>query len=203
MFLGNDFRMTDFNNFINGYYLGGGKTHSKQSTIPDFGFYTDWLAGILKHKYEFTTQNWCWLLKDRFKTDQLAFEKFFYYLEKFKKSAISYSRLDLTETNINYCTSNQTNVLWCIKGNGDKNYFKYIGQLQTIYLIKIGTSPALFSLFVNKKGKVVETRNTDITGRLLTKKIEDQFGLDLNPDWRELEMDSEELSLLRKHIYHC
>lgn len=200
--LGNDFRMTDLNNFITGYYLGGGKTYSKQDNIPDFHFYTNWLAGILKIKYEGISQNWSWLLKDKFKTDKLAFDKFFYYLEKFKKSAISYSKLDLTEAQINYCIINQTNALWCIEGNIDKNYFKHIRQLQTIYLLKIGTSSALFSLLVNKKGKIAETRNTDITGRFLIQKIEKQFGLNLDPDWQEFRMDREELSLLRKYIYH-
>lgn len=201
MCLGNDFRMTDFNNFITGYYFGGGKTHSKQETIPDFSFFTDWLAGMLKFKYEFTAGNWSWLLKDKFKTDQLAFDKFFYFLEKFKKSVISYSKLDLTEAQINYCIINQTDGLWCTSGNLDKNYFKYIGQLKTIYLLRIGTSSALFGLLVNKKGKVVELRNTDVTGHFLVKKIEDQFGLNLNLDWQELETDNDELALLRKYIY--
>lgn len=199
MFLGNDFRMTDLNNFITGYYFGGGKTYSKQDNIPDFGFYTDWLAGMLNVKYEHIPQNWSWLLKDKFKTDKLAFDKFFYFLEKFKKSAISYSKLDLSEDQISYCIINQTDTLWCIRGNIDENYFKYIRQLQTIYLLKIGTSSALFSLLVNKKGKVIETRNTDITGRFLIQKIEEQFGLKVNSGWQELQIDRDEL--LRKYVY--
>lgn len=179
MVLGHSVGITALDHFIQGYSWGGGRFYDKKSGYPDFSLFTDWLCGMIKYKHEYSSMNWHWHLLNKYKDEEKALKKFFDYLNQFKKSRYECMVVPLKKNDILYSIGNKTNALWCKAGNTSGSYYAHLKKTDKIILFKMTPSRTLFSLMVSKDGKVSETRNTDITGRLLRKKIEMQFGIDL------------------------
>jgi hypothetical protein len=185
MYLGNDYGIIALNLFVTGFLFGGGKFYDKKQGYPDFCLFSNWLGGILKYKFEKSGMNWCWLLLDKYKDDKIAFEKFFFYLKQFKETKVEVIVVPLTKANIHFSIKHGTNQLWCKVGRSSKTYFYYLRKIDKLILFKIKPSRTLFTLMVNINNKVLETRNSDMTGKVLRIKIEEQFGIELS-NWKAL-----------------
>lgn len=180
MFLGNDFSIQSLNNFITGFAFAGGKTYDKSLNYPDFALFTNWLGGRLNYKYEASAMNWSWLLLNKFKDDKKAFAKFFYYLDQFKKSEPEVIMIKINKKNIQQALGSNLSLLWCGISNSPDSYSNNLQKVDRVILYKLRPGKTLFCLLLSKNNKVLESRNTDITGKVLQKKIERQFGIRLD-----------------------
>lgn len=197
MFLGNDYGIIALNHFVTGFSLGGGQFYNKKLNCPDFSLFTDWLGGIFKYKYERSSANWSWLLLEKYKDDKKALAKFFFYLKLFKAADNEVVVVPLTKANVQFALENKTNYLWCKVGNTSKSYYGNLKKIDKIVFYKLKPSRTLFSLIVAKNNKVLDTRNTDMTDRILRNKIEKQFGINLAKFKAINSVDSK--AILRKH----
>lgn len=197
MYLGNDYGIIALNHFVTGFMVGGGQFYDKKLNLPDFSLFTDWLGGVLKYKYESSSMNWSWLLLDKYKDDKKAFDKFFSYLKQFKTADAEVLIVPLSKTNIQYAIDHKEDQLWCKVGNISKSYYTNVKKIDKIVLFKLKPSRTLFSLLVTKDNKVLDTRNTDMTDRILRNKIEKQFGINLDKYKAINSTDSK--TILRKH----
>lgn len=197
MYLGNDYGIIALNHFVTGFMVGGGQFYDKKLNYPDFSLFTDWLGGILNYKYDKSSMNWSWLLLDKYKDDKKALEKFFFYLKQFKSADNEVVIVPLTIANIQYAIDNKEDQLWCKVGNVSKSYYSNLKKVDKIILFKLKPSRTLFSLFISKDNKVMDTRNTDMTDRILRNQIEKQFGIDLDK-WKTISSVHSKV-ILRQH----
>lgn len=197
MYLGNDYGIIALNHFVTGFMLGGGQFYDKKLNYPDFSLFTNWLGGIFKYKYEGSSMNWSWMLLDKYKDDKKALEKFFFYLKQFKAANNEVVVIRLTKVNVRYAVEHKADYLWCKVGNVSKSYYSNLKKIDKIILFKLKPSRTLFSLLVTKDNKVLDTRNTDMTNRILQNKIEKQFGIDLE-NYKALNSVDSKI-ILRKH----
>ena len=177
MFLGNDYGVIALNHFVTGFIVGGGQYYDKKLNYPNFSLFTDWLGGLWNTKYEKYAMNWSWLLLAKYKDDKKALKKFFYYLSKFKSVNKEVVIVRLTKTNIQYAINHNENQLLCKVSNVSKSYYSNLKKIERIILFKLYPSNTQFSLLVDKNGKVIDSRNTDMTNRILKIQIEKQFGI--------------------------
>lgn len=105
--------------------------------------------------------------------------------------------MPISKTNIQYAIDHKEDQLWCKVGNVSKSYYSNLKKVDRIVLFKLKPSRTLFSLLVTKDDKVLDSRNTDMTDRILRNKIEKQFDINLNNYKAINSADSK--TILRKH----
>jgi hypothetical protein len=197
MFLGNDCDTKALDHFIYGFKTGGGQLHDSKLNYPDFTLFTDWVGGMLKINSVKSSVGWHWLLKDKFKDDKKAWNKFFQYLRQYKESEPEVLIIPIKESNIEYSINNNFGYLWCISGSGGETYKRNLKKINSIVVYNLKPSRTTFALLLDKKGKVIESRNSDMTGRILLKEIEKQFNISLSKIKPLSTVDS--IVTLRKH----
>jgi hypothetical protein len=174
MYLGNGCTIESLNNFVLGFIFGGGKSNHKSSSYPDFSLFTGWIGGIFKYKYENSSGNWSWFLTEKYPNKEKALNKFFHYLQVFKKEKIEVTVIPIKKEQVEYSIKNQLNYIYC--GNNN-SYDRNLRKLDRIILFKIGRSRTLFCIAIDKNDKILDQRNTDMTGNILLRKIEKQFNM--------------------------
>lgn len=198
LYLGNNIGVTSLDLLIRGFRLANGKFIDEKKLYPNFNLFTSWLGGMIDYPYQGSSFGWCWLLLDKYKDEKISLEKFFEYLDIFKLAKYKIEIAEIKEFNTEYSINNNFCEVWCqtgytrvVDGNQDKAYMNLynenVKKIDKIVVFSLTPSKTQFPILLDKNEKVLELRNTDMTGKIKNK-IMRQFHLD-NKDFNYIEGD--------------
>lgn len=184
LFIG-DRKISTLWNFIQGYQFSLTMNKWNENSFPNFGWFSTWIKGRIDSEYDLSAGWKRHILTNLNDDEDLAFEKFFHYLEEFKSSKPKCKFMTISESQKRFQNHSH-----------GKKWIDIYDRTKTILIFRLPPSESYWCFYINKKDELLaeefEASQEEIINRI-------KYNFQVSEDWNRLD-EEQGLEKLRKLI---
>jgi hypothetical protein len=179
MYLGNDYNFKCLDSFITGFTFAAQSHQLEKPGYNNFTYFSTWLLGHLPAHYGLSG-GWHWQISNKNPQDDgKAFEEFFYFLDVFKRSALS-ARIITVDPAALAFSSNSSVKRYSLTPGKDQHP---ISKPDSIRKVNIFGSTTLWIEFLDKEHQIL-TEQWYLTEQEADERLRQEFG-EFEGEWVE------------------